>query len=37
MLLTGYDLLRKRRKGENTYRENRQNHHMDFTHTYELL
>tara|TARA_Y100000991_G_C21938184_1_gene333992 strand:+ start:378 stop:770 length:393 start_codon:yes stop_codon:yes gene_type:complete len=31
MYLTGYDPLRRRRKGENTYRENRQNHKSDLT------
>lgn len=31
MFLTGYDPLRIRRKGEKTYRENRQNHQPDFT------
>ena len=31
MFLTGYDPLRIRRKGEKTYRENRQNHKSDFT------
>ena len=31
MRLTGYDPLRRRRKGETTYRENRQNHHTDLT------
>ena len=29
MRLTGYDPLRRRRKGENTYRENRKNHTTD--------
>ena len=31
MRLTGYDPLRRRRKGETTYRENRQNHRTDLT------
>ena len=31
MFLTGYDPLRMRRKGEKTYRENRQNYQQDFT------
>ena len=31
MRLFGHDPLRKRSKGENTYRENRQNHKTDFT------
>ena len=31
MRLTGYDPLRRRRKGEKTYRENKQNHHIDLT------
>nr|WP_075438957.1 SxtJ family membrane protein [Prochlorococcus marinus] len=31
MRLTGYDPLRRRRKGEKTYRENRQNHLTDLT------
>jgi len=31
MRLTGYDPLRRRRKDEITYRENRQDHHTDFT------
>ncbi len=31
MRLTGYDPLRKRRKGEKTYRENREGHHTDLT------
>ena len=31
MRLTGYDPLRKRRKGDTTYRENRQNHRTDLT------
>ena len=31
MRLTGYDPLRRRRKGEKTYRENRQNHQIDLT------
>ena len=31
MRLTGYDPLRRRRKGEKTYRENRQDHHTDLT------
>ena len=31
MRLTGYDPLKVRRKGEKTYRENKQNHHTDFT------
>ena len=31
MRLTGYDPLRRHRKGEKTYRENKQNHHTDFT------
>ena len=30
MRLTGYDPLRSRRKGEKTYRENKQNHVIDF-------
>jgi hypothetical protein len=29
--LTGYDPLRRQRKGEKTYRENRQDHHTDLT------
>ena len=31
MRLTGYDPLKRRRKGEKTYRENRQNHRIDLT------
>ena len=31
MRLTGYDPLRSRRKGGNTYKEIKQNHHTDFT------
>ena len=31
MRLFGYDPLRMRRKGEKTYRENRQDHHSDLT------
>ncbi len=31
MRLAGYDPLRRRRKGEKTYRENRKNHHTDLT------
>ena len=31
MRLTGYDPLRRRRKGDKTYRENRQNHQTDLT------
>ncbi len=31
MRLSGYDPLRKKRKGEKTYRENRQDHHTDLT------
>ena len=31
MRLTGYDPLRRRRKGEKTYREDRQNHRTDLT------
>ena len=31
MRLTGYDPLRRRRKGEKTYRENRQDHQTDLT------
>ena len=31
MLLTGYDPLRRRRKGETTYSENRQDHKTDLT------
>ena len=31
MRLTGYDPLKRRRKGEVTYRENRQNHRTDLT------
>jgi len=31
MRLTGYDPLRRRRKGEKTYRENRQNNQIDLT------
>ena len=31
MRLTGYDPLRRRRKGEKTYRENRQDHKTDLT------
>ena len=31
MRLTGYDPLRKRRKGVKTYRENRKNHNTDLT------
>ena len=31
MRLTGYDPLRKKRKGEKTYRENRQDHRIDLT------
>ena len=31
MRIIGYDPLRKRRKGEKTYRENRQDHHSDLT------
>ena len=31
MRLTGYDPLRRRRKGEKTYRENKQNHNTDLT------
>ena len=31
MRFTGYDPLRIRRKGEKTYRENKQNHNTDLT------
>lgn len=31
MRIFRYDPLRRRRKGENTYRENRQDHHTDLT------
>ncbi len=31
MRLTGYDPLRRRKKGEKTYKENRQGHHTDLT------
>ena len=31
MRIIGYDPLRKRRKGEKTYRENRKEHHSDLT------
>ena len=31
MRFTGYDPLKRRRKGEKTYRENRQNHRIDLT------
>ncbi len=31
MRLAGYDPLRRRCKGEKTYRENRRNHHTDLT------
>ena len=31
MRLTGYDPLRRRRKGEKTYKETRQNNHTDLT------
>ncbi len=31
MRLTGYDPLRRRRKGEKTYRENRKDHQTDLT------
>lgn len=31
MRLFGYDPLRRQRKGEETYRENRQDHHSDLT------
>jgi len=31
MRLFGYDPLRRRRKGEQTYRETRKNHHTDLT------
>lgn len=31
MFLTGYDPLRTKRKGENTYREKRKDHQIDFT------
>ena len=31
MRLTGYDPLRRRRKGEKTYRENRKDQHTDLT------
>ena len=31
MRLTGYDPLRRRRKGEKTYRENKKDHHTDLT------
>ena len=31
MRLTGYDPLRRKRKGEVTYRENRQDHRVDLT------
>ena len=31
MRLLGYDPLRRRRKGEKTYRENRKGHHTDLT------
>ena len=34
MRLTGYDPLRRRKKGEKTYRENRKNHHTDLTRTF---
>ena len=31
MRLTGYDPLKRRRKGKDTYRETRQDHHIDLT------
>ena len=31
MRIFGYDPLRKQRKGKKTYRENRQDHHIDLT------
>ena len=31
MRLTGYDPLRRKRKGEKTYKENRQDHRIDLT------
>ena len=31
MRMFGYDPLKRRRKGETTYRENRKNHHIDLT------
>lgn len=31
MFLSGYDPLRRKRRGEKTYRENRQNHQQDLT------
>jgi hypothetical protein len=34
MRLTGYDPLRRRRNGEKTYRENRQDNHTDLTRTF---
>ena len=32
--LSGYDPLRRRRKGEKTYRESTKNHHTDLTRTF---
>jgi len=34
MCLTGYDPLRRRRKGEKSYRENRQNYQTDLNRTF---
>ena len=34
MRLTGYDPLRKKRRGEKTYRENRKDHQTDLTRTF---
>ena len=34
MRLTGYDPLRRRRKGEKSYRENRRNHQTDLNRTF---
>ena len=34
MRLTGYDPLRKKRRGEKTYRENRKNQQIDLTRTF---
>ena len=37
MRLTGYDPLRRRRKGEKTYRENRQNNQTDLTRIFWIM
>ena len=37
MRLTGYDPLRRRQKGEKTYRENKQNNHIDLTRIFWIM